>query len=182
MKIYTKKGDSGETSLSGGQRTPKDDIRVAAYGTIDELCCSLGVVAARLRRDDPLRPDIVRVQHHLFRVGAELADPKGRTKNRPVGGEDIAWIESRIDFHEESLPELKRFILPGGGETGAALHLARAICRRAERKIVSLHRATDDAGVDLLAYVNRLSDFLFVLARSANRAEGVGEEEWDGEM
>lgn len=181
MKIYTKKGDRGETSLSGAVRTSKDDLRVETYGTVDELNCALGAAVAASGMEEELRADLLRVQHHLFRLGAELADPKGKTKTRPVGKDEIRSLEGRIDIYDEKLPPLKQFILPGGAEAGAALHLARAVCRRAERLAVTLYDVDGPLSESILPYLNRLSDFLFVAARVANHAAGVEETKWDPE-
>ncbi len=182
MKIYTKTGDEGETSLYGGSRRGKDDLRVASYGNVDELNSALGLVLAHMKKENGLRPDLVRVQHHLFRLGATLADPTGKAKHKPVGDEEIATLERAIDEQEEQLPPLKQFILPGGSPAGASLHQARSVCRRAERIVVELARSKEEVPPEAIRYLNRLSDFLFVFARAANRTSGVAETEWDGEV
>ena len=179
MKIYTKGGDRGETSLFGGMRVSKADPRVDAYGEIDELNACLGVARAALD-DMDLEQAIVLIQQELFAVGAQLADPNariaGRVAKAVVTPEAIQRLEQTIDRLEQELPPLRRFILPGGGTAGALLHLARTICRRAERRIVSLGPdAVDAVGI---VYLNRLSDLLFMMARAANRRSGIIEIEW----
>lgn len=182
MKIYTKKGDRGETSLLGAIRVGKDDLRVESYGTLDELNCILGVVVADSGIEEGLCADLIRVQHHLFRVGAMLADPKDKSSNKPIGKEEIRWLEERIDSLEENLAALTRFLLPGGAAGGAALHHARSVCRRAERLAVSLNRSAGPLPASIIPYLNRLSDYLFVAAREANRAAGFEETPWDPEV
>ena len=185
MKIYTKTGDSGETGLFGGTRVSKADPRVAAYGDVDEISACLGLARAMLVTggDDELASMLEQIQKDLFALGARLADPghkiAGRVTKAAVGAGDIARLEGWIDALESVLPPLRRFILAGGSQPGAALHLARTICRRAERAMVAL-LAGDEAAfeADLLIYVNRLSDLLFVMARRANLRAGTPEIEW----
>ena len=179
MKIYTRTGDNGETGLFDGTRVPKSNPRVAAYGEIDELGAWLGAAhAAGL--DEDLGVMLQQAQRDLFAIGARLADPShriaGRVAKAAVSGDDIARLEGWIDQLEAGLPPLRRFILAGGSQGGAALHLARTICRRAERAMVGLGPAAFEPA--LLMYVNRLSDLLFVMARSANRRAGAPELEW----
>jgi cob(I)alamin adenosyltransferase len=179
VKIYTRTGDRGETGLFDGTRVPKSDARVDAYGEVDELNAVLGVARAA-RLDADIDQTIVRLQRDLFALGARLADPKARIADRvtkaAVNREDVARLETWIDTFEEELPPLRRFILPGGSSAGATLHLARTVCRRAERRMVGLgHDALDPV---LIAYINRLSDLLFVLARVVNKRGGAGETEW----
>lgn len=178
MKIYTKRGDAGETALFGAGRVSKDDPRVTAYGEIDELNAWLG--AARAAGLAPAVDRAVeRVQRELFVVGAILAtpDPARREGERfELPGERVTALEGEIDAWEAALPPLDRFILPGGGAAGATLHVARAVCRRAERAIVRL--AAGDLPPTLLPYVNRLSDWLFVCARFVNREAGEEEVAW----
>lgn len=181
MKIYTKTGDAGETGLFGGPRVPKDDARVEAYGAVDELNAALG--AARARCADPdLGALLGAAQDHLFTIGAQLATPPAAVKARAVlAAVEPAWtaaLEAAIDRLEVELPPLRHFILPGGAPLAADLHVARAVSRRAERRAVSLHRQ-EPLAPELLAYLNRLSDFLFVAARAANRRAGVEEVAWD---
>jgi cob(I)alamin adenosyltransferase len=179
VKIYTRTGDSGETGLFDGTRVAKSDPRVAAYGDVDELGAWLGSVRA-INLDDDLRAMLEQIQRDLFAIGARLADPAHRiatrVKKAVVGPDDIARLEGWIDSLESGLPPLRRFILAGGSPQGAALHVARAICRRAERGMVGL--GADAYEPELLTYVNRLSDLLFVMARSANQRAGAPELEW----
>ncbi len=179
MKIYTRTGDTGETSLFSGDRTRKNDARVDAYGEIDELNAWLGLARAS-SLDAELSAEIVSIQRDLFAVGAQLADPGDKLAPRVtkavIGDDHILRLEQLIDRLEEQLPPLRRFILAGGTPAGAALHVARTVCRRAERRIVGLDPPVDPV---LLRYVNRLSDLLFVLARLVNHRSGVPEIEWN---
>jgi cob(I)alamin adenosyltransferase len=178
MKIYTRTGDAGQTSLFDKTRVSKADSRVDAYGEVDELNAWLGFVRAA-GLDEDLDEPIVRIQRDLFALGAQLADPRDKIAERvtkaSLGDEDVARLEALIDWLETELPPLKRFILPGGSPVGAALHLARTVCRRAERRIIALDPPVDPV---LIRYVNRLSDLLFVLARAVNHRERVPETEW----
>jgi cob(I)alamin adenosyltransferase len=187
VKIYTKTGDSGDTGLFGGVRVSKADPRVATYGDVDELNAWLGFTRANLSGRDPgpspLGPMLEQIQKDLFAIGARLADPARKIADRvtkaAVGEDDIARLEGWIDRLEEELPPLRRFILAGGSPAGAALHVARTTCRRAERAMVALRAANDGAcEPELLIYVNRLSDLLFVMARAANHRAGSPEIEW----
>jgi cob(I)alamin adenosyltransferase len=185
VKIYTKTGDSGDTGLFGGTRVSKADPRVAAYGDVDELNACLGVArAAAVALDDrELAVMLEQIQRDLFALGARLADPGHKIADRvakaAVSPADIARLEGWIDALESALPPLRRFILAGGSQAGAALHLARTVCRRAERAMVGLLAGDKDAfEADLLIYVNRLSDLLFVMARRANQRAGTPEIEW----
>lgn len=180
MKIYTKTGDAGETGLFGGPRVKKDDVRIEAYGTVDELNAALG-----LARTEPLPADIdeclLRVQSELFSVGAELATPDPQKHGTAlIGDSHSAALEEAIDQLETRLPPLKQFILPAGNRGAALLHLARGICRRAERRVVSL-AATPHGGVSdrIIRYLNRLGDFLFVAARATSRQAGLAELPWE---
>jgi cob(I)alamin adenosyltransferase len=179
VKIYTRTGDAGETGLFDGRRVSKADLRVDAYGEVDELNASLGVVLAA-GVDASMAAMLEAIQRDLFAVGGRLADPAKRVAERVekmhVTASEVTRLEQWIDQLEAELPPLRRFILPGGAPAGASLHLARTICRRAERRIVLL--GTDEVPAELLAYVNRLSDFLFVAARAVNRRAGVPELEW----
>jgi cob(I)alamin adenosyltransferase len=178
VKIYTKTGDTGETSLFDGTRVSKTDERVQAYGDVDELNAWLGLVRAAVV-DPDLDAALVRIQRDLFAMGAQLADPTHRIAPRVdkavLSEEDVTRLEALIDHLEHELPPLTHFILPGGGGAGAALHVGRAVCRRAERRIVALTPAPD--GV-VLRYVNRLSDLLFVMARVTNHRQGRAEQVW----
>ena len=185
MKIYTRTGDEGDTGLFGGPRVPKDDARVEAYGAVDELNAVLGVAAAGLDRE--ASPDLAEMLHEiqstLFDLGGELATPDAREraasgKLTPLLAEGSSErLEGWIDTLEQELEPLTQFILPGGAPVAAALHHARTVCRRAERRAVSLAALEEVAG-ELLVYLNRLSDFLFVAARAVNRREGVEEPRW----
>lgn len=179
MKIYTKTGDAGETSLFDGTRVPKTDARVAAYGEVDELQASVGVaVAAGL--DPQLGEMAVALQRDLFALGARLADPAYRIASRVtkvvIDDGSVERLEGWIDLLEAGLPPLRHFILAGGAPAGAALHLARTVCRRAERATLSL--GVESVEPVVRVYLNRLSDLLFVMARAANQRAGVPETEW----
>jgi len=178
MKIYTRTGDRGETSLFGGTRVGKDDPRVAAYGDVDELNAHIGLARAS-DADAEIGAELERLQRDLFALGAQLADPTGtvaqRVSKAVVRAGDVERLEHVIDRFEAELPALKTFILAGGSPCGAALHVARAVCRRAERSMVALDPAVEPT---LLKYVNRLSDLLFVLARAANQRAGAAETAW----
>jgi cob(I)alamin adenosyltransferase len=178
VKIYTRTGDAGETSLFDGTRVSKHDPRVDAYGEVDELNAWLGLARAA-GLDADLDAEVARIQRDLFALGARLADPAGRIAPRvtkaALGDDAVARLERLIDQLEAGLTPLRRFIVAGGSMAGATLHVARAVCRRAERRLVSLQPAADAA---LLVYINRLSDLLFVMARTANHRAGRAEEEW----
>jgi cob(I)alamin adenosyltransferase len=180
MKIYTRTGDTGDTGLFGGTRVRKSDPRVAAYGEVDELNACLGVVRAQPGLDAEVGDLLARIQKDLFAIGARLADPTEKIADRvtkaAVGDGDVQRLEGWIDRFEAELPPLRKFILPGGSAPGALLHLARTVCRRAERGIVGLGAAGVDAHV--VVYINRLSDLLFVLARALNHRAGQAETEW----
>lgn len=179
MKIYTRTGDAGETALFGGTRVLKSDPRVAAYGDVDELNAWLGLVRAGVM-DTAFAPMIERIQRDLFALGARLADPTQRVAERvaktAVSNADVTRLEEWIDSLESELPPLRRFILPGGSGPGASLHVARTVCRRAERALVTL--GSENFEPELLTYLNRLSDLLFVMARAANHRSGAAELEW----
>jgi cob(I)alamin adenosyltransferase len=179
VKIYTRTGDDGDTGLFDGTRVSKSDPRVAAYGEVDELNAWLGLVRASTD-DQSLKTMLEQIQRDLFGLGARLADPAKRIAERvtkaSVSSHDVARLEDWIDRLESELPALRRFILAGGSETGAALHIARTVCRRAERSIVAL--GSEAVEPELLIYVNRLSDLLFVMARAVNRRTGAPELEW----
>lgn len=176
MKIYTRTGDSGETSLFSGGRVPKDHLRVEAYGTVDELNSLLGLLLC-----EPL-PDSVEqrlrvVQESLFSIGGTLADPAGKFPHDPAAW-DPAPIETWIDDMESELQPLDRFILPGGSRAAALAHVARTVCRRAERRVLAVTSGAPGVPEGLLPYLNRLSDALFVLARFANARLGIADPEW----
>lgn len=179
MKIYTKTGDAGDTSLFDGTRVKKTDPRVAAYGDIDELHACLGVAHAS-GVDAEIADRLTGLQRDLFALGAQLADPRHKIAERVtkarVGEEHVTRLEGWIDALEAELPPLRRFILAGGSPAGAALHLARTMCRRAERSVVGL--GADAVDPIIVVYLNRLSDLLFVMARTINHRAGVPEMEW----
>jgi cob(I)alamin adenosyltransferase len=178
MKIYTKKGDAGETGLFGNTRVPKDDLRIRAYGTFDELNSVLGLGLSEGDMPKWLRPILVRVQGELFQLGAEIATPRGKDSGIELVGESsTAKLESEIDQMEKELPPLKTFILPGGARVSSLLHLARTVCRRAERELITLNRAEPQRG-EVLQYLNRLSDHLFVAARFSNLKLGKSDTPW----
>jgi len=181
VKIYTKRGDDGSTGLLGGARVAKADERVEAYGTVDEANALIGVARAA-RPPTDVDAILESAQRDLFALGAELACPKeaGPSNQLPLlEAADIERLERAIDATERRLPPQKSFLLPTGCPAAAALHQARTVCRRAERRVVSAG-ATHRFRAELLAYLNRLSDLLYVLARECNRAAGVEEAPWSG--
>jgi cob(I)alamin adenosyltransferase len=179
MKIYTKTGDLGETSLLGGARVPKDHLRVAAYGDVDETNAALGAVRGLAL--PPLETLLLAIQKDLFAIGAQLADPTHKVASKrakaAVTAAHVRRLERAIDVREVKLPPLRSFVLPGGAPAAAFLHQARTVCRRAERSVVTLAREAD---VDprIIVYLNRLSDLLFVLARFENHRAGIAEDRW----
>jgi cob(I)alamin adenosyltransferase len=178
MKIYTKKGDAGETGLFGNVRVPKDDPRIETYGTFDELNALLGLVRAEGGFPEKTDATLLRVQNELFQLGAELATPRGKSSGVTlIDASRIEKLEKEIDEMEEKLQPLKTFILPGGSKPSAFLHLARTICRRAERSLISLNRS-EPVRPEVLQYVNRLSDHLFVCARFVNFSQKVTDVAW----
>lgn len=179
VKIYTKTGDAGETSFFDNTRVSKADARVDAYGEVDELNACLGTVRAA-GPDQDIAELVEALQRNLFALGAMLADPSGRIADRVTKGAvneaDVSRLELAIDRLESELPPLRRFILPGGSPRGALLHLARTVCRRAERRVIGLGPSAVEPVV--IVYLNRLSDLLFVMARAVNHRAGVPELEW----
>lgn len=180
VKIYTRTGDEGETSLFDGTRVRKSDARVDAYGDVDELNAWLGLALTHLDHRLPtVERALLQIQRDLFALGASLADPANRIADRVTKAvltdDDVTRLEHVIDELEAGLPPLRRFILPGGAQAGATLHIARTICRRAERRMVALEPPADGVA---LRYVNRLSDLLFVMARAANLHAEIPETEW----
>lgn len=182
MKLYTKRGDEGLTDLFGGQRVPKDAPRVEAYGAVDELNSFVGLAAAACE-DAALKSLLHDIQSRLFEIGADLATPcKPGEEAAPgaiprIGPEHVAELERRIDAAQESAPPMRVFILPGGTELAARLHVCRTVCRRVERLCVTL-KSQEPIGDALLIYLNRLSDLFFALARQANHAAGVEDIPW----
>ena len=179
-KVYTRTGDEGSTGLGGGQRVAKDAPRIEAYGTVDELNSVLGLVLARQVSPEIAEP-LARVQNDLFHLGSDLCVREEDKEKMPVPRIEerhVAALEKLIDSLSADLPPLENFVLPGGAPGSARLHLARTVCRRAERRIVTL-AAEEPIGDWVLRYLNRLSDLLFVMARWENRARGVGDVLWD---
>jgi len=173
-KIYTRTGDAGETGKADGTRLSKADILMHAQGDVDELNCFLGLLAAKNDAAE-LNALINKIQHDLFNMGAELS------LSQPViTGTDVEYLEQQLDHYNADLPPLKEFILPGGGELASLCHVARAVCRRVERSLVALH-SDRQIGNDMLAYINRLSDLLFVLARVLTRNAGEDEVYWQSD-
>jgi cob(I)alamin adenosyltransferase len=187
-RIYTKAGDGGETRLVGGQKVPKDAPRIEAYGTVDELSSCMGL--ARTALATPPAPTgaaelaavLGRVQNELFNLGSDLATlPEDRHPKQPlIEPRHVTALEREIDAWNETLPELRSFVLPGGGWVAAYLHLARTVCRRAERQVIALRRA-EPVGEQVIPYLNRLSDALFVMSRHASRLYGEAEPLWQPE-
>ena len=181
MKIYTKTGDAGHTSLFGGDRVSKDHLRIEAYGTVDELNAFLGLAVHHCISPD-LTARLERVQGELFQVGADLATP-AQAKTSYITRLDevpIQRLEKEMDEWETLLPPLTQFILPGGSQAGAVLHIARTVCRRAERRAVALSQR-EEINPHVIIYLNRLSDWLFMLARLANHRQNMPETPWQME-
>jgi len=180
FRVYTKTGDKGTTGLIGGSRVPKDHIRIEAYGTVDELNSYLGLVTDQLQ-DEKINEWILEIQDRLFTVGSSLAtdpDKAPKMKLPDLHEEDIKWLETRIDEMDDQLPEMKSFILPGGHVAASAAHIARCVCRRAERLCVHMHNSQEFVAEVVLKYLNRLSDFLFILARFIVHQHGGKEIPW----
>ena len=175
-RIYTRGGDKGETSLGDGSRVSKLDCRIGAFGTVDELNAAIGVVLAA-EPPAELRPPLGRVQNELFDVGADLSVPWGVTDRLRVTQELVDALEQDCDAFNAALPDLRSFVLPGGTEAAARLHVARTTCRRAERDVILAGREVELNPL-VLAYLNRLSDLLFILARAANARVGQAEPLW----
>ncbi len=175
-KVYTRTGDDGTTGLGDGSRTRKDSARVEAYGTVDELNSTIGVVLACDGVPDEIRERLVRIQHALFDLGGELCIPGMEM----IHAADVAGLEQTLDHYNADLPRLREFILPGGGQAAAHCHIARTVCRRAERRVVTLAR-NEDVRPEVMHYLNRLSDLLFVLCRVLARAGSQGEVLWQHE-
>lgn len=180
MKVYTRKGDTGDTQLLSVGRVPKGHPRLQAYGDIDELNSVIGFVAA-VPMQAPLPAWLLDIQNQLFVLGSEIAVPHPEEINMPIPqiqAQQIEALEARIDELEAELPRLTQFILPGGGEAGARLHMARTVCRRAERNL-QLLAAAETVRAEAQAYLNRLSDLLFVMARYENARNAVPEQPWE---
>ena len=182
MKIYTKTGDTGETGLYGGTRVPKDAMRVEAYGAVDELNACIGFVRSHIQ-DAEINAILHRIQNELFDIGADLAtlDAHPKAASLRISPTLTAELEKEIDRLNDQLPPLKNFILPGGAAGGAATHFARTVCRRAERCVVSLAKG-ETVNPEVLIYLNRLSDLLFVIARTVNYRAGEPEPLWEPQI
>ncbi len=178
MKIYTKTGDSGNTSLFGGKRVDKDNQRIEAYGTLDELNSVIGLILVE-KVNDKTRKILTILQQSLFVIGSELATPSDVQSKaiRPLTNEEISVLENYIDEIDADLPSLKNFIIPGGTKSASLLHFARTVCRRAERRIVEIDKS-ENISKNIIAYINRLSDLLFVIARYENYVTSTPETEW----
>ncbi len=176
MKIYTKTGDNGTTGLIGNRRVKKSNPRIASYGMVDELNASIGIIlSSKIGKD--IRDLLTRIQNDLFVVGADLANPDLKNKSNRVTSEMITYLENTIDRLEEKLSPITYFILPGGDLIASQVHLARAICRRAEVNMVNLSE-TDEVNNLCLIYMNRLSDLLFVVARTINKRKKISDVAW----
>jgi cob(I)alamin adenosyltransferase len=178
MKIYTRTGDAGQTGVIGG-RVDKDDVRVEAYGTVDELNCYLGQAMGFMSEETykDLLDDLLQVQHELFDCGSDLALLKKELRPFKVTAEMVDALEVWIDKYDAETPDITRFILPGGSKASSALHICRTVCRRAERRVVTLAR-TQEINPEVRRYLNRLSDLFFTIGRTANFREGVSDVEY----
>jgi len=180
MKIYTKTGDKGETSLFGAGRVSKDNIRIEAFGTVDELNSFIGLVITESKNDE-VKQTLIKIQNQLFNLGSDLATPNEMESQNisipRITDEDYKYIEQQIDFFSDKLDELKFFILPGGTRAASILHIARTICRRAERRVVALNN-TVKINSNIIIFLNRISDLLFVLARYENKISGINDIKW----
>jgi cob(I)alamin adenosyltransferase len=183
VKLYTRTGDDGTTGLFGGGRVGKDHPRIEAYGTVDELNACLGLAVAAIPAGDPWdrhREVLVSIQSRLFDIGADLATPEGspvRERLAGIGDGQIDELENWIDEFSAAAPEIRNFILPGGSELASRLHLARTVCRRAERLIVAFGHG-EPVGDEVVKFINRTSDLLFAMARAANHASGIDDVPW----
>ncbi|MCB1189308.1 MAG: cob(I)yrinic acid a,c-diamide adenosyltransferase [Leptospiraceae bacterium] len=179
MKIYTKSGDSGKTSLASGKRVSKSNVLVDLYGTCDELNSSIGMTIAFLKEGSDLKNQLIPIQNILFELGSELAGFRPKEKlGSVISEEDITFLEQAIDGFQEKLPPLKNFILPGGSKAAAFLQFSRTICRRLERMMVTAQEEQQEIFDQSLIFVNRLSDYLFVAGRTANLEEGIEDIKW----
>ena len=178
IKVYTKTGDNGETSLFSGERVPKHNVRIKAYGTIDELNSFVGLLKDYVE-EKKIKEVLHNIQLKLFSIGSILASPgdKNFSEKVKIEKKDVEYIELEIDRLNKDLPELKNFVIPGGHKTSSYSHVCRSICRRAERKISKLNNKSS-VDSNILAYVNRLSDFFFVLSRFLKHSDNVSESHW----
>lgn len=179
MRIYTRTGDEGKTGVIGG-RVDKDDVRVEAYGTVDELNCFVGQALSLIvpEKNEDMAADLTRIQHELFDCGSDLALFKPGLRPYKVTEDMATELERLIDKYDAETPDLARFILPGGSQPSSVLHVCRTVCRRAERRVVTLAR-TQEINSHVRIYLNRLSDLFFTLARAANHREGVPDTEYE---
>ena len=181
MKIYTKTGDKGETGLFGGERVSKDSLRISTYGTVDELNSFIGLATTEVR-DEGVKKNLLKIQNQLFVVGSDLATPEDeKTKKLNIQRTPASYyidIEKMIDEYDEQLEELRNFILPGGSKGAALLHVCRTICRRAEREVVALKNSVT-IGENIIIFLNRLSDLLFVLSRFENKVSNHPDTIWN---
>lgn len=177
FKIYTKKGDKGFTGLFGGSKVEKDDIRVEAYGTVDELNAHIGLLADKID-SEVLKTDLSKIQYNLFNIGSHLASTPEMSDQLPSIEENlVGWMEQEMDRMDESLPDLKNFILPGGHPVVSQCHIVRTVCRRAERRVISAKDSLSDPS-DIIIMLNRLSDYFFMLSRWLSKEYGVDEKLW----
>ncbi len=183
MKIYTRKGDEGQTSLIGGKRVDKNDVRIESYGTVDELNSWIGLMRDLTVDDKETYDQLLEIQDRLFTIGSLLAQsPEGSQMELPkIKEEDITFLEKSMDKMNEHLPEMRSFVLPGGHSTVSNCHIARCVCRRAERLVVALHEQKDDYKKSM-KYLNRLSDYLFVLSRKLTVDLDANEIPWKPRM
>lgn len=177
--LYTRKGDRGDTSLVDGTRSPKDSLRLEAYGTIDELSSCIGLMCSYSDLPEEIRGQLNQVQHTLFEIGGYLATPVNEEADTSLSGigKQTSELEEWIDILDEQTPKIRSFVLPGGSELSSRAHIARTVCRRAERRIVSLARE-EFVDPEVATYINRLSDYLFIAARYANFIKGVADIPW----
>lgn len=178
MKVYTKTGDLGETSLLGGTRVSKAELQIESYGTVDELNSYIGLVRDQIQ-DELLFAELIEIQDRLFTIGSHLANDKKKSKIKlpPIQDEDITRLENEIDKMDNELPPMQAFILPGGNTTVSFTHIARCVCRRAERQVIRLNQ-TWSVDPIIIKYLNRLSDYIFVLGRKLSKDLGANEIEW----
>lgn len=178
LKIYTKTGDDGATSLQDGKRVKKDNFRIRAYGMVDEINATIGMITAD-NIDEDIYEILIKIQNELFVLGSDLSNPDLSMKKNRINESMIHNLEEKIDHYEKELEPLKNFILPGGSITSSKLHFSRAIIRRAESEVVSL-KANETINTACLLYLNRLSDLFFVLARVSNKRKGIADAVWNG--
>lgn len=184
MKIYTKKGDEGNTSLIGGRRVPKNDIQIEAYGTVDELNSWIGLIRDA-KEAKHYKDEFIEIQDRLFTIGSLLAVADGEVKMKlpEIHEDNIKFLESKIDEMNEGLPEMKSFVLPGGHQIVSHCHIARCVCRRAERMVVAYSKTQNNSQTGLIMkYLNRLSDYLFVLSRKLTQITNAEEIAWKPKM